>query len=413
VKKERPISIAARIMEQFASRTGLSPLGKAPRRYLWTDAYAVCNFLVLYLHTRDARYRDLALQLVDQVHHVLGRYREGDRRTGWISGLSEQEGSDHPTGGGLRIGKPRDERSPEEPFDECAEWERDGQYYHYLTKWMHALNRVSVVTEDFRYNRWAMELAKAAHAGFVYTLCGTDQRQMFWKMSIDLSYPLVTSMGLHDPIDGLITYIQLQATATHDPETPQSLHLTEQINDMARICEGKDWRTDDVLGLGGLLCDAFRAAQLFVKGALDGPDLLKLLLNASLPGLMYSGRTNFFYAPARFRLSFRELGLSIGLHAIEKLEILIRENQPAFGSDSGDIGADLKTLRKYMPLGEQIETFWLDPKNQTSQARKEHRDINAVMLATSLAPDGFLTLDRMQGRGLYLAHSSYSTVTDK
>ena len=31
---------------------------------------------------------------------------------------------------------------------------------------------------------------------------------------------------------------------------------------MARICEGKSWITDDPLGLGGLLCDAYRAAQL-------------------------------------------------------------------------------------------------------------------------------------------------------
>jgi hypothetical protein len=50
-------------------------------------------------------YADLALQLVDQVHHVLGRYRADDTRTGWISGLGEREGESHPTCGGLRIGK--------------------------------------------------------------------------------------------------------------------------------------------------------------------------------------------------------------------------------------------------------------------------------------------------------------------
>jgi hypothetical protein len=44
------------------------------------------------------------------VHAVLGRHRPDDRRTGWISGLEEQEGSEHPTAGGLRIGKVMNER---------------------------------------------------------------------------------------------------------------------------------------------------------------------------------------------------------------------------------------------------------------------------------------------------------------
>jgi hypothetical protein len=48
------------------------------------------------------------------------------------------------------------------------EWERDGQYYHYLTKLMHALNRVSQATRDSSYNIWAVELAKTAHARFAY-----------------------------------------------------------------------------------------------------------------------------------------------------------------------------------------------------------------------------------------------------
>ena len=35
------------IMAQFAAETGLTG-ACAPRRYLWTDAFAVCNFLELY-----------------------------------------------------------------------------------------------------------------------------------------------------------------------------------------------------------------------------------------------------------------------------------------------------------------------------------------------------------------------------
>ncbi len=78
---------------------------------------------------------------------------------------------------------------------------------------MHALNRVSRVTGDPTYNMWAMELAKTAHTAFTYVPSSGGQKRMYWKMSIDLSYPLVESMGHHDPLDGFITYNQLQATA--------------------------------------------------------------------------------------------------------------------------------------------------------------------------------------------------------
>ncbi len=205
-------------MTEFARLTGLSPASNTPRRYLWTDAFAVCNFLGLYQETGGKEFEDLALQLVDQVHSVLGRHRHDDYRTGWISGLDEEDGRLHPTKGGLRIGKQLKERRPSDPFNERLEWDRDGQYYHYLTKWMHALNRVTKVTGDFTYNRWAIELARTAHTKFVYAPSSGSQKRMYWKMSIDLSYPLVPSMGLHDPLDGLVTYSQLQATAAEDPE---------------------------------------------------------------------------------------------------------------------------------------------------------------------------------------------------
>jgi hypothetical protein len=55
------------------------------------------------------------------------------------------------------------------------------------------------------YNRWAVDLAKTAHVRFTYLQWGGEPKRMYWKMSIDLSCPLVTSMGQHDPLDGLIT----------------------------------------------------------------------------------------------------------------------------------------------------------------------------------------------------------------
>ena len=204
-------SLIAEIMSGFAERTGLAEGSGPPRRYLWTDAFAVCNFLELYRETGKDRYRRDALKLVDQVHHVLGKHREDDPREGWISGLDEREGELHPTRGGLRIGKERNERGADQLFEDREEWNRDGQYFHYLTKWMHALDRVAWATGEANYHAWAVELAQAAHAGFAHVPAGGGRRRIYWKMSIDLSRPLTPSMGQHDPLDGLITYQQLQA----------------------------------------------------------------------------------------------------------------------------------------------------------------------------------------------------------
>jgi len=377
-------------MTEFARLTGLSPASSAPRRYLWTDAFAVCNFLGLYQDTEGKEFKDLALHLVDQVHSVLGRHRHDDQRAGWISGLDEQDGRLHPTKGGLRIGKQLKERRPADPLDEGLEWDRDGQYYHYLTKWMHALNRVTTVSRDFTYNRWAIELAKAAHRKFVYAPSYGGQKRMYWKMSIDLSYPLVPSMGLHDPLDGLVTYSQLQAAAVDDPKQ-STADLRAEIVDMADMCKGKSWVTDDPLGIGGLLSDAFRVAQLMVKGYFAQKGLLADLLDASLVGLKALTKEDPLKLRADYRLAFRELGLSIGLGVVERLLELLERNEHTFGKGHG-LKVKMKALKQYEGLKQVIESFWLQPENQEAESWIAHRDINMVMLATSLAPDGYLTL---------------------
>ncbi len=379
------------IMLEFADLTGLSSTREAPRRYLWTDAFAVCNFLELYRQTNDELYKQLALRLVEQVQNVLGRHRDDDPRTGWISGLNEKEGAMHPTRGGLRIGKGMNERKRDDPYDEQREWDRDGQYYHYLTKWMHALNRISRVTGDATFNRWAIELAKTAHAGFTYAPASGGRKRMYWKMSIDLSYPLISSMGHHDPLDGLITYLQLQATAAKASEKSARLDLSAEITDMAPMCEGLRWETDDPLGIGELLSTAYKLAQLILIEGLERTDLLDVLLGSSLVSLQSYASSAPLKLPAQYRLAFRELGLSIGLHANERLLGLIKQTPRDFNGKHR-LQSQSESLMQYMPLSDGIETYWLDPSNRQASGWTAHRDINMVMLATSLAPDGYLSL---------------------
>jgi len=384
------IELVQEIMLEFARLTGLSPASAHPRRYLWTDAFAVCNYLELYNQTNEKAYLNLALQLVDQVHHTLGKHRGDDPRQGWLSSLDAQEGEEHPTIGGLRIGKQLNERKPNEPPDERLEWDQDGQYYHYLTKWMHALNCVSQATRDPTYIRWAIELAKTAHAKFTYAPRYGGRKRMHWKMSIALSYPLVPSMGQHDPLDGFVTYCELQAAASGLGGSSYP-DLTHEIADMARICQGIQLLTDDPLGIGGLLFDAYRIAQLMAKGRLENPSLLEAVVHAASLGIASFENSGSLEYPAEYRLAFRELGLSIGLSAVERLHKGIEENPDIFRQMSS-LEQRAEDLREYEPLGKIMEQFWMDNKNRQASTWMEHREINMVMLATSLAPTRYLSI---------------------
>jgi hypothetical protein len=379
------------LMTDFAASTGLSEPSLEPRRYLWTDAFAVCNYLELFQQTGEHRFLQLALKLVDQVHQILGRYRKDSMRDGWLSGLEEEKAQLHPTQGGLRIGKRLDERRCDEPVNESLEWDRDGQYFHYLTKWMHALNRVSQVTAKSIYNQWALELAIVAHAAFTYMASTGGTRRMFWKMSIDLSRPLVATMGQHDPLDGLITYQQLVATAKRFPETPSALSLKTEIEEMVVMCAGTSWATTDALGIGGLLTDACKLTQLIGNSHLQETVRLEALLLDIENSLQVFVTHNQMNMPAEYRLAFRELGLAIGLQAMSRMQKCI-DSHPNNFNNADQLASTLTRLSHFDRIIDFIDSFWSDPQHHSVNSWQEHADINNVMLATSLAPDGFLHL---------------------
>lgn len=373
------VSFAAELMEAYAEATGLTGGGPA-RRYLWTDAFAVCNFLGLRRELGEARYLELALRLVHQVHRTLGRHRPDDTRRGWLSGLDEETGAVHPTRGGLRIGKELPERRPGEPIDPQLEWDRDGQYFHYLARWIHALHRVAAETGEAVYDRWAVELAVHAHAAFTYAVEGERTPRMVWKMSTDLSRPLVGSMGHHDPLDALITYLELRTGAP--PEVlAEAGGLDAEIAEAAAMCAGRGWATDDPLGIGGLLTDAAQLSRV-ASGVQAADGLLPVVLADAAGSLRAFEQTDLLRMPPDRRLAFRELGLSIGLHAIERT--------PAGLSRDPALAAAVEAILERMPLTQQIERTWAAPSAQRSRTWLAHRDIDTVMLATSLAPAGYL-----------------------
>jgi hypothetical protein len=379
---------ASALMMGFAERTGLTTQ-RPPRRYLWTDAFAVCNFLGLARLTGEQRYADLALRLVEQVHSTLGRHRVDDARTGWISGLGEREGQAHPTRGGLRIGKTLPERGPNESFDEGLEWDRDGQYFHYLIQWMHALDQVALSTARPQFNQWARELAEAAFAAFAHSPSPGAPLRLYWKMSIDLKRPLVASMGQHDPLDGYLTYSEIRATAASLPAGTGGPSLEGEIRRLGTMAARGTWATADPLGLGGLLIDAYRTDRLMRQGVLPDGRLLGLLLADALAGLESYATGPELRLPAEYRLAFRELGLAIGLH-VSRLLWERAQGEPTQFPASPVVREGIRGLIGYAPVGNAIESFWSDPEHQRTSAWSEHRDINEVMLGTSLAPEGFL-----------------------
>jgi hypothetical protein len=219
---------------------------------------------------------------------------------------------------------------------------------------MRALERAGRVASEERYRAWAVELAAAAHRHFVHP------GGIYWKMSVDLSRPLVPWQGMHDPLDGLVV------TAT--------LGLANEARQLARLCAGRQWATNDPLGAGGLLLDALGLARLVAEGRTDYEALAAQVLDDCARSLDAVGEDDFMRLRASRRLAFRELGLALGLHAIAPL-----------GED-----ADIARLERHVPMAKALEDFWREPANQAASTWTAHADINAITLAAALAPRGSL-----------------------
>ncbi len=168
-------------------------------RYLWTDAFGVILLTSLYRATGDEQRLAEAKQVVRDVERVLGRPL------------------------GLRIGEAPD---------------RDGQYFHYLAMWIHALTTLGAI--DPAYHERAVGLVRQIHSRFVIPRLG-----VLWKMREDLSGPYPGfGLGALDPFHGYVVYRALDERA-----------LQTEIEELRALVEGSYRRlviTQD-LGLGMML----------------------------------------------------------------------------------------------------------------------------------------------------------------
>ena len=157
------------------------------------------------------------------------------------------------------------------------------------------------------------------------------------------------------------------------------------------MCVGGSWTTQDALGIGGLLTDACRLVQLIDTCQLKETVRLESLLHDieySLQAFVMHSPLNL---PAEHRLAFRELGMAIGLHALDSMKTTV-EQHPGNFINADQLRSLLTKLSRFYLICESIESFWLEPEHRSVNTWLEHADINNVMLATSLMPDTYLCI---------------------
>lgn len=318
-------------------------------RYLWTDAFGVCNFITLFYETGLQSFLVRAESLINDVHEILGRHRPQPRQQLQGDAATDDESKkpprlngatkEHPTLGGLRIGKIDPEGTPD----------GDGQYFHYLTKWAFALNRMTIATNDIKYNQWAVELIQGIHSRFV--IKSSDRYRMYWKMSIDLTHPHVKSEGNLDPFDGFVTY-RLVAECAKSLECKSHV-LEKEIGEMAQMVQTKykHYRSSDELDLG---------EALWISHWYSDEEWADFITKQSLQSLerLWEFGPNFHGSPL-YRLAFREFGTTIG----------VQVNKAA-----GE---------QWKERVEKLHTFW------RPHLWSRDKDITPMMYCTSLVPGVF------------------------
>ncbi|GBF96786.1 hypothetical protein Rsub_09642 [Raphidocelis subcapitata] len=336
-------------------------------RYLWSDAFGVCNYCSLYYETGDETFLRRAESLVKAVHDALGFDRPRRAR---LPGASEE----HPTRGGLRIGK-ADAEGPD----------GDGQYLHYLTKWAFAL--LQAPTDEPRYLEWALELAEGTFLKFLCLPAPGGGRRLSWKMDAALTRPLVASSGNLDAFDALVTWRLLSDAAGRVlGDDGGRARLASEIAAAERLV-APWWRgfaSDDPLDLGEALwlahwyCDS----RLLLTGGRprggggggmgegkggEGPlDLgeasgwVAAEALRALEGLFEAG---YFERPAARRLAFREFGASLGVQAVVSR------------------APELPSAKAWARRVAALHRFWRGPA-----LTARDRDISPIMYAASLLP---------------------------
>lgn len=230
-----------------AHEAGLCADGKQ-RRYLWTDAFGVLAYISLSdFFKKDGddiasqKYLNAAHRLVDAVHQCLGKPRSNKA----ADKMHPDDAPSSVTGYvGLRIGKVDSKQVTDYGMH------YDGQYWHYIDKWLLALARAGRTKEG-------IQIAKSLFPHFFDAGPRGDGRGggIRWKLSVDATPPpeLQRARASDDALVALVVFSILESSRDDNGSTSSALppSLGDEIQLLENSLEQYDPRvTDDPLGWG-------------------------------------------------------------------------------------------------------------------------------------------------------------------
>lgn len=362
----KPVETAISLLESVYGQAGEEsefprpmPVGEAglcadqrQRRYLWTDAFGVLAYVSLIdvFRTRGnedevQKYEWAAHRLVDVVHECLGK----PRSTRQVDAMKPDNttGFSSPTGlVGLRIGKVDTKLVTDYGM------RYDGQYWHYIDKWLLALTRLGRIEDGVR-------IAKTVFPYFFFDgSIGHDGGGIRWKLSVDATPPpeLRQTQANEDTLSALIVYSILENARCRTIETSNGASavtsLEPEIQKLRQALQFYKPRvTDDPLGWG---------LEAFYDQFLRGHPRQQALSSLSMQALH----------PSHLSLPFRLYGAIIGA----------RLAGPALASP------DIVDRLVELSLQHQAQAL--------AGGHEEHSSINRVMLAMCLLCPGALARKR-------------------
>lgn len=209
------------------------------RRYLWTDAFGVLAYTSIAemyeMNNEKGKantYHRACDKLINTVHECLGSPRSNAKD----DAMKIDPSSTSPTGHvGLRIGKLHSRKVTDYGM------EYDGQYWHYVDKWLLALARAGHVNEG-------LHIAKSCFSAFF----DVDHGGIRWKLSVDSTAPpsLRYAGPSDDTLVALIVFSILEAARARvcGDDAPS---LSDEIQMLKSALIGYKPRvTNDPLGWG-------------------------------------------------------------------------------------------------------------------------------------------------------------------
>jgi len=196
------------------------PCRHGQRRYLWTDSFAILNFLSMAHHRNLTSAHEGERECVEAAKHLAHTVKETlgyPRPDGNFPMLKRSDGRSGYVG--LRIGK------LEARSESDAGMAFDGQYWHYLDKWLFANSRLALYLEDKSMVGEVMMDAKEILEKFLSVNNNGTPQGLHWKLNTDMS-PIV-SLGRprpsSDAVSAYVVYNVIEQTAKKLGYTKHSL----------------------------------------------------------------------------------------------------------------------------------------------------------------------------------------------